>query len=1065
MDPIDDGLVDSPFGRVRPEILDILNGGTGAVAAPVAPPPAPAQSQPPVAAPEAPAPQSDFWAADGAQEQAVTDDPNTFGAAIGRGFNQVQASVGGTAEVLGQVSGNQFLQDWGAETREKNLEDAKLYGTPEYQSVDDITDPFDIDQVGEYLKNQVGSMAPQLAMVTGGAMATTAALSKVPGLGLIGKGAASALGAFATSFGINTGAIQNEMKALDPQANNPLTALAFGAATGVLDAAGFSLIAKPLLKYASPQTIYAHALASGIPAQTALQGIKSAATGVAVGGVTGAMTDVAQAIVAGEATGKPYSPEEIWTRAVDAGIAGGLGGGLVRGGAEIADRVVQNAITPGSGVDIGALKEGNTGERGILTRIWDFTSREATAPLENLARSSPEIESIIRDFRPDMTGRTATKDTVHERYEINSGTLHTKLTDITRGMSKADEAALYDEASLPSTAPKSEKAKALRGLMDEIWGQADAAGLQIGKIEGYMPFTVNDAAIRANRAAFEAEIAPYVADPVKAVDDYLVKVDTPRDGAPTISRLVEPGMTPDDLQIASQYTMGGDPNTMRSKFAQSTVPPKNANLEFTRAFNEVPQAVLNKWAKEQTPKERRGALNDYIHGAAHRIAFAERFGPSGEILNARIAKGVYEAQQAGRNATRGEIDQMYGIADAYNGMHGRIKEASTKNVYAIGQAALNLKTLPYAAIMSMTEFGTPMLRFNVMDTMAEVMPTLRETVHGALSQAFNAVPRSEWAKLAGEAGVDWTSTQKLVGERLGSTAYNRTAAKANRIFFLVNGLSALTHVQRTLGSRTGKRVYDHNLGLLAAGLDLTSARGKKALNELRSLGVDVKTRDDAQRLYAPSSASERAIARELERRVVRRAGSQTVLEPTSSDLPLWMSHGYASPLAQLKRYPTAYTNIILPQLLRRMKPSYQGSYTGASAAVLGTAFTVGLMLYMGVTQDYLSRLAKNGFTEPEDNRSDEQIAFDVVNRTFAPMGIQYVTGMFASGRYGQGPVESQLGPWAGVVGDAMKAGNATIGSFEDDPTSGHIWKFLYKQTPFGSFKPGQEAITEGLNLE
>lgn len=1054
MATVNDGLVDSPFGRVRPEILDILNGGQG--------------TPQPVGTPEVAAPAVAPVETTPEESQYITaaetpKDPNSWTSAVGRGVDQLQANVGGTVEAVGQATGSQYLEDLGASVRDDNLKEAASYGVPEFQSSDQISDPFDMDQVGQYLKNQVGAMAPQLAIVGAG----SAAMARAPGLaGLIGKGASAATGAFLTSFGINTGAIQNEMYQLDPEAKHPLTALAFGAGAGVLDAAGFSLMAKPLMKYFSPETIYMHALASGVPAKTAIDGLKSVATGVVAGGATSAATDVAQAVVAGETVNKPYDPEQILTRAVDSFVGGAIGGGVVRGGGEIADRMVQNFMAPNTAVKPSDLLSGSEKEHGLLMKFWDQTSREATAPLEPLAKVSPEMESIIRDFRPDMSGQKASGETVHERYEILSGTLHTKFEDTLRGMSKTDKEAMFADLVKPKAQMTDPNAIKVRGLLDEVWDKADKADLQVGKVEGYMPDTLNVDAIRANRQLWEQEIAPYVQDPVKATDEFLQQMDNPRDvdAVPNIDQLVQPGMTPDQLQILSQFTMKGNPDTMRGKFAQGSVPPKNTNLEFTRAFNAVPQEIRSKWAKEQTAADKEGAINDYLHGAAHRIAFAERFGPSGEKLNARIAKAVYQAQQAGRNPTKGEISQIYGIADAYNGMYKRIKSADVRNMMAVGNAVLNMKTLPFAAIMSLTEFGTPMLRFNVADTLASVGPALYELTHGMLSAAFNKVPRSEWSQLAGEAGIDWRSTQNLVGERLGATAYNKAAAKASRLFFLANGLSALTHAQRTLGALTGRRIYNKELGLLAAGLDMTSSRGAYALNQLRSLGVDIKTRADAQALYAPRTPSEVAMARETERLMARRAGSQSILEPTSSDLPLWMSNGYAAPLAMLKRYPTAYTNIILPQLLRRMKPSYQGSYSGAAAATMGTAFVVGLMFYLGLTQDYLNKYAKGGFSEPEDDRTEEEVIFDVAQRTFAPMGIQYLTGMYGSNKYGQGPVESQLGPYAGVVKDAVNATRATIGSFEDDPTSGHIWQFLYKQTPFGSVKPVQEAVKEGLDI-
>lgn len=1049
-----DGLVDSPYGRVRPEILEALNGGQATPAVPVEAPqgaPAPIPSvAAPVAAPAAP---QEEWVS-----QDTPSDPNSFGSAVGRGVDQLQAAGGGLVETVGQATNNQFLKDFGQDIRETQLEQAAAYGTPQYASSADITDPYDWDQVSSFLTNQVGQLTPQVA-----AIGTASALaSKAGGItGLVGKAGAAASAAFLTSFGLNTGNIQVELKQRDPQGEHPMTALAFGSAAGMLDAVGFGIMAKPLLKYISPETVYMHALAANIPPKVAIDGIKSVMVGAGTGAAVNAATDVSQALTVGAATGMPYSADEVMHRAVDSAFGGAVAGGGLRAGGEILDRMVQHNVTPGTAVDPSQLQS-STAPHGLLNKFVDVTMREATAPLDPLARVSPEFESLIRDFRPDMTGQKASGETVHERYEINSGTLHTRFEEATRGLNEAQKDAMFADLVKPKAQMTDPNAVKVRSLLDDVWDQADKVGLDIGRVEGYIPDTLDVERVRTNRAQFEQEIAPFIKDPAAAVDEFLRQADNPRDAnaVPSIDRLVQPGLTPGQLQIMAQFTKAGDPNTLRGKFAQGSVPPKNSNLEFTRAFNEVPQEIRSRWAQEQTAKQKEGAINDYLHGAAHRVAFAERFGPSGEILNARIAKGVYEAQQAGRQVTKGEIDQMYGVADAYNGMYGRIKSQDVKNAYAALGTAMNLKTLPFAAFMSMTEFATPMVRFNIGDTLASVAPAMYENLHGIASAAFKSVPRSEWSKLAGEAGVDWKSTQNLVGERLGATAYNRTAAKVNRLFFMANGLSALTHAQRTLGGLTGKRVYDSNLHLLASGLDFTSGRGAKALHELRSLGVDVKDQADAMKLYAPSTPGEVARAREVQRLVVRRASTQTVLEPNSSDMPLWMSNGYAAPLAQLKRYPTAYSNIILPQLLRRMKPSYQGSYTGAAAATLGTAFTVGLMLYIGMAQDQLARYVKSGFNEPEDKRTEGQMVFDTFNRTLAPMTVQYLTNMMSSDRYGQDAISSVAGPAVGMINDASQAAYKTIGSFEDDPTSGYVWQFLFKQTPAGQIKPFQDGLKE-----
>ncbi len=92
--------------------------------------------------------------------------------------------------------------------------------------------------------------------------------------------------------------------------------------------------------------------------------------------------------------------------------------------------------------------------------------------------------------------------------------------------------------------------------------------------------------------------------------------------------------------------------------------------------------------------------------------------------------------------------------------------------------------------------------------------------------------------------------------------FNRAAAGLTRRFFLINGLSALTHVQRTFAAKTGERIYDDAIMRLALGVDPTSAKGTQLATQLRTMGVDIKSNLDAMTLYSPSNPSEVAAARD-----------------------------------------------------------------------------------------------------------------------------------------------------------------------------------------------------------
>jgi hypothetical protein len=1062
-----DGLVDSPFGRVRPEILEILNGGTGSQPSTdnSVPEPVEVPGQQPIGSPAGPQEVSAKEPVEVVEQPQVVD-PDSARSIIGRSADQLQAQMYGTVEAIGEATGNQYLMDTGAEGRKEQLEEAAQYGNPSVGSYRDV-DLEDPESLGSYIKQLGLGMTPGLAAVGGSA----AAGAKVGGMfGIPGRAAGGMVGAFLGSFGINTGAFQNEVKELDPTAKGGWTSLAFGTGAGALDAFGLSKMVSPLLKWVPEDVVYRNALAAGFPpvmAQTAIrQAAVNTAKGAGLEAAIGAAQEGSQAYLAAKVSDHELNLDNAYERMVNAALGGGIVGGAVRGGSSILDTITQNAHAVGSAHQGKTFAEGNTEEGGLLKKAWHMGGSAATEPLIPLARVSPEAEAFVREFRPDMTGEKATGKTVFEDTDIMAGTWNKKLDDVVKSKSDVELAKLIEEASLPK-AQLSGEALHLRKILDEVPEVAKREGglSNVGYIDGFMPFRVDPRKVEANPQGFLADIAPFVQDPVEALRNWQEEINTPKGSTvPEIDQLVKPDSTTGELEIMMRARKAGDPDTMRAKFAQGDVTPKFGHLEFSRSFGSVPQAVLNKWTTEQTPKQRVEAVRDYFEGAAHRISFAKRFGENGEKANAQIAKAVYEAQQKGRPVSKGEIDQMYGLLNAYNGMYGRLKSEAAKNAQSLFSAFLVVKTLPLATLSSLFEFVTPAIRGDVGSALTSLIPTFAEMAKEASRVLLKGVPKSDFAQVASEAGLSFHSAQSVMAERLGATMFNRGAAKATRAFFLVNGLSALTHVNRTYAAKTADSIFHENLFKLASGIDITSAKGAQLANQLRSMGVDIKTNADAKALYNPTNPSEVAAARDARVLAMHRFTRQTVLEPNIADTPLWMSNGKLQLLAMLKRYPSAFSNTILPQLMRKLSPTYQGSYQGALAGAIGITFILGAGLGLGYIQDELKQIAKAGTTEYEDNRTEGMRFADVLNTTLMPMQMQYVSDMFTATRHGTTPVESIMGPAAGFVTETGLAAYKTISSFEENPTSGHIWKYLYEQTPARVFKPGKEAIKEEFDL-
>lgn len=996
----------------------------------------------------------------------VSDEPNSWGSIIGRNVDQLQANAGGTLEAIGEATGSQFLTDAGKGIREEQLEQAQEYGDPTHTSYKDV-DLEDIGSVGQYLKNTVGGAAPALTVQLG-AMGAGAAAGRAAGAigGPVGQGLGAILGGGLASMGINIGALQNEMKRIDPDVKSPWTAILGGTGMAALDVVGLKGIAAPLVRTLGRDAAYQAFLQAGVTKGLALEAVK----GAAIEGGTSAAQSVIQDVGAAIGTDTSVNPEKLVENAINSAIGGGLVGGGIRGGGHILDTMMQNATVAGTARPGSVFTDGSTSEPGMMRKLWNSAAGSSIDALNPIARTSKSGEDFIRQFRPDISGEKATGKTIFEDTELKAGKWRSQFDEVTSGMKDKDIAEMYDRLSDPTYTPTG-KDKAFRDIMDDIPSMGKKAGLDTaGYIKGYMPFRLDPELITKKLPEFLADITPYFASP-KAAKDALdswvatSKAENQGDSTPPADRRVSIDPVTGQAQIKPQFQANKSPDEMRSRMNQGKATPKFGHLEMNRAFGAVPQKVLNKYVKEQTAGQRTEAVKDYFEGAAHRIAYAERFGGDSEKANAQIAKTVAEAQASGKIVRQADVDRMYNILDAYNGLYGRIKNEKLRSANAVASTAATVITLPFAVLSTLTEFLTPAIRGDIGSAVLAMAPTFAHFSRQAVRKLFKGVPQSDFAKVASEANLSLEASMSVASERLGATMFNRTAAKVSRGFFMLNGVSYMTHINRVYAAKTADIIFEKNLYALANGLSVTSAKGAQMAAQLRSMGVNVNNAAEAMALYAPQGPTMTLQAREARTLAMRRFTSQSVLEPNLSDTPLWMNNGHLQFLAMLKRYPTAFTNTILPLVARKANPAFAGSFTNATVGATAGLFLLAGMVGIGYIQDELKQIRKSGEINYDDPRSEAARLRDVMMQTIAPMQVQYVTDMAFANKYGVDPTSVVAGPAVGIVNDAFKKVVApTIASFSDDPTSGYVWKFLYKKSPFRDIESGQEWIDDTFDL-
>lgn len=980
-------------------------------------------------------------------------DPDSLSSSVGRAVDGLQADFGGTVEALGEQFGSEGMAKAGADYREKQYKEAEQYGQPSissYKQVDDLGDAYD------YAKETLTSSFPGMGAVLGaGAAASRVAPGPL-------KYPAAVAGSLFASLGINIGDVQNQIKQIDPNAQSTLGSLAAGGAISLLDVTGAGAIAKPLLKTLGKDVAEELMINSGIKESVVKAALKHAALAGVGEGATSSAQSVIGNLSASHTAGVEASTEKVIENAINAAIGGNLAGAVAGAGAGALGAQRHNSLQEGTATTIAPFEDGSKTGQGTLGRAFSALGSSSTKALEPWARHSTEMKDLIQSFRPDMTGATATGRTVFEDARLNAGKWRTKLDEIEHEIGGKDNFNTLLDDYQNNEVPNTPEAQKFKGLMDEIHTYAKTEGKldDIGKIERFLPISADPETVRANRDAFIADILPtYKGDLEKAnaaVDNWLTKSANQPDQVPNIIKAVDIDAATGELTIDPkfQYKDKGD-DTMKFKFSQGQIPPENSHLEKQRTFAKVPQAILSKYAKEQSSKDRFNAVHDYVEGAAHRTAFSKRFGPRGEIANARIAKAVRQAQAAGYRPTKAEVKRAFDQLDTFNGMLNPIHDRNLKVAQSVFATALTIKTLPLAGLSTLVETMTPAIRSDVASAMSQVVPAIAELSRGVVRSMFRGVPQSQWATMASEAGLSLSAATNVAAQRLGASGLTRAGAKITTKFFLINGLTVLTHATRVYAAKVGDKVLTDNLRTLAAGVPLNSAVGAKSMAMLRSMGVEVKDTAHASALYSPTTPSEIAVARQMRIDAMHRFATQSVIEPTSADVPMWMSDNRMHLVAMLHRYPAAFTNTLLPQLVRRMSPGWNGGYVGAASAAVGSLFLMGMMVSLGYVQDELKMVAKNGTVDYEETRTDEQRFVDVLNMTLAPIQAAWISDFFNAPRYGS----SGFGSLSPALGFGEELGKSVF-NFQKNPSEGAIYQFLYKNSPAGFFRPGREAAKE-----
>lgn len=951
--------------------------------------------------------------------EAPQSDPDSFSSSIGRGVQGIISSSGGAAETAGELVDSADLIKWGQEVRQNALEEMQAFGKSSAPSFIRAETPAEFLQ---FTQEAIGNVIPSM-----GVTATGASIG-----GTLGGGRGAALGVLISSGLLGMGETQNLLKQLAPDSENPLAAVLGGAVTGALDLAGLRGVAAPLIKRLGidtvEQTVVDGLLKKGFSQKVAEDTTKA----FLIEATTEAAQDVAKSAIAHNATYTEMDFDQEVESAINSFMAGGIGGAVIGGPLAVRGAAFDTTLKEPTE----AIEEVSEEAPSDLKRIFKAVASRPTDILEHYKYKSRSMATILDDLRVDERSKGKIAQNTVKDLEEDYKSIASYIDESSRGLTDKEIVKLGLDYAKGERSHPFQQSMALVG---DFLGIKSKALFGTELRENWIYSMLDPKKILKNKTEFEEQFSPYLSTDPKIrranFDNFYKELESEGDSVTALVDNQQIFNDPEAYQSFLENTDGFKYQKIADNLKNRQSVRTNASMEAQRYFPQVPQAVVEGWVAGN-PKERMIAA---IQKGSRRLAYAEKFGAHNESLNARILGAIKETAEQGDPISHRDIKYLYSILDAYQGIHSPV----TNKVWRQTQATLNtigtLSMLPLSTLSSFVEMFNVAVKFDTGTMLASIMPAIRTAARQMVERYFKSVPLSDMSKQMQQANITYSASQHIIAQRMTDVATTKWQASVNNMFFKINMLSYWTHFMRIWAAHASKIQIKDDLTILGNDPRPNTVRKKAALERLYHVGVDpVK--------YRNAELDERG---HIEARAVRRLVHDIVLEPHSLARPVWMSNGNLAVLAQLKGYPTMFTNTILPVLLQKMQPSRAGGYN-AVMGMVDVAFIVGGLMLVGSFQEELKRAIKG---KTADDRSDTQYMLDVLEKTLMPIHLGYMTSMWKASTYRADPTSTLLGPTASLVNDTVK----TMSEVAEQGGSEKLTEWFLRRTPLA---PWAGVLTE-----
>lgn len=625
-----------------------------------------------------------------------------------------------------------------------------------------------------------------------------------------------------------------------------------------------------------------------------------------------------------------------------------------------------------------------------------------TPVYQRLVQTENPALTALAKLGYQATGEDGNRGGMIQRAMHENKFWRNKLDPIFRGLDEKEVAALH-EAKINSTRPTdaklAERYDQLTKWYKDMRQYSLKAGVNMkdaGVNEDYYPLTWDPEKVLKNKAEFLAMLSKYE------------------------KQMSQTKKTPDEIwETITQYLDRGEDLV-------------NVMGKDNEPMNEHARA-RSLWFL--TKEDRRPfMMDDPMHVAAHyakqavrQAEFVRSYGNNG----VKLQQMLYEAEKT-YGATPDQISLARDYIDGLLGNKGIGMSRELKDVYGAMTVYQNYRLLPFSLFSSLVDPLGIAVRSN---SIGDAWETFSYSIKNLFNEWKKDYTPDQWEKIAEDMGIiENAGTTINVHNLYDGITLRGTTKDLNDKLFKYNLLNGWIRNNTIMAVKAAHRfMYRAATGGVFSEKD--SARYLEELGVSKDDIVYDKAQDrilvtKAELMAAGKSADEAEAIADRLRSATEKFVRQSLLSPSSAELPNWASNPYLAPLAHLKQFVFAFSSTIISRL------EHEAKNQNYKPALIAAGYVPGI-----IAADFLKDMVSNFGEEPPYKKDWGVLDYlkNGVDRSGLTGVGQFITGVSEDMSRGGSGLESFAGPTL----RQMQQGAQVLAS--DDP--GKAWNWTVKALP------------------